>query len=121
MMVFADGQFDQQQLESNLQPLQKLDRIIHEPARLVIMAALNKVEEADFKFLCAVTGLTKGNLSRQSAQLEEAGYIEIRKFYKGRVPATSYRVTERGRAAFVEYWQQMADVQKHFQEPGTPS
>jgi DNA-binding transcriptional ArsR family regulator len=114
-------QFEQQQLESNLQPLHKLDRMIHEPARLVIMAALNKVEEADFKFLCVVTGLTKGNLSRQSAQLEEAGYIEIRKFYKGRIPATSYRMTESGRAAFVEYWQHMADLQKNFQESATPS
>jgi DNA-binding HxlR family transcriptional regulator len=121
MMETFDERFDQQELESNLQPLQKLDRMIHEPARLVIMAALNKVEEADFKFLSAVTGLTKGNLSRQCTQLEETGYIEIRKFYRGRIPATSYRMTEHGRAAFVEYWQHMAALQKNFQEPATPS
>jgi DNA-binding transcriptional ArsR family regulator len=103
-------------LDSNLQQVQKLDRIIHEPSRLVILAALNNVEEADFKFLCTVTGLTKGNLSRQSAQLEEAGYITIRKFYKGRIPATSYCMTARGREAFTDYWQQMSVLQKHFQE-----
>lgn len=107
---------DVEELESGLQQVLHLDRIIHEPARLVILAALNKVEEADFKFLCTVTGLTKGNLSRQSAQLEEAGYIEIRKYYKGRIPATSYRMTESGRAAFADYWQRMADLQKNFQE-----
>lgn len=107
---------DQQTLESNLQPVHELDRIIHEPARLVILAALNKVEEADFKFLQAVTGLTKGNLSRQSTQLEEVGYIEIHKYYRGRIPATSYRLTAKGRKAFTDYWQQMSTLQKHFQE-----
>jgi DNA-binding MarR family transcriptional regulator len=106
----------QGELDSNLQQVQKLDRIIHEPSRLVILAALNKVEEADFKFLCAVTGLTKGNLSRQSAQLEEVGYITIHKFYKGRIPATGYRMTAKGREAFADYWQQMSALQKHFQE-----
>lgn len=119
---FVDPQeVDPQELESTLQPLHKLDRLIHEPARLLILAALNKVKEADFKFLCAVTGLTKGNLSRQTALLEEAGFIAIHKYYRGRVPATSYRQTERGRAAFVEYWQHLADVQKTFQEPATHS
>jgi DNA-binding transcriptional ArsR family regulator len=107
---------EQGELDSNLQQVQKLDRIIHEPARLVILAALNKVEEADFKFLCAVTGLTKGNLSRQSAQLEEVGYITIRKYYKGRIPATSYCMTAKGHEAFTDYWQQMSVLQKHFQE-----
>jgi DNA-binding transcriptional ArsR family regulator len=104
------------ELDHDLQQVQKLDRIIHEPSRLVILAALNKVEEADFKFLCTITGLTKGNLSRQSAQLEEAGYIEIRKYYKGRIPATAYRMTVKGHEAFTDYWQQMSDLQKHFQE-----
>ena len=108
---------DSKELESDLQQVRNLDRVIHEPTRLIILAALNKVEEADFKFLCAVTGLTKGNLSRQSAQLEEAGYIAIRKYYKGRIPATSYRLTESGREAFADYWQHMADLQKTLQEP----
>lgn len=105
-----------EELGNNLQQVHQLDRVIHEPARLVILAALNKVEDADFKFLCAVTGLTKGNLSRQSTLLEEAGYIEIRKYYKGRVPATSYRMTEKGHKALAEYWHQMSALQKNFQE-----
>jgi len=108
---------DPQQLETTLQPLQKLDRMIHEPARLLILAALNRVKEADFKFLCSVTGLTKGNLSRQTVLLEEAGYIAIHKYYRGRVPATSYCLTESGREAFDRYWQYLSDAQKTFQEP----
>jgi DNA-binding transcriptional ArsR family regulator len=105
----------QHQLENALQPLHNLDRVIHEPARLLIMTALNTVEEADFKFLCSVTNLSKGNLSRQSTILEEAGYIEIRKYYRGRIPATGYRMTDTGRAAFTEYWQHMTALQKNVQ------
>ena len=98
-------------LAHNLSHVQQLDRIVHEPARLVILAALSRVAEADFKFLSTVTGLTKGNLSRQNSILEEAGYIEIHKYYKGRIPATSYRMTEKGRTAFANYWTQMATLQ----------
>jgi len=99
-----------------LQQVLELDRIIHEPARLVILAALNKAEEVDFKFLEMVTGLTKGNLSRQASNLEEAGYIEIRKYYKGKIPATGYRITAEGKKAFATYWEHMAALQQSFQE-----
>ncbi|GCE21247.1 winged helix-turn-helix domain-containing protein [Dictyobacter kobayashii] len=103
---------DPELLKTDLQPVHELDRIVHEPARLLILAVLSKVEEADFKFLGLSTGLTKGNLSRQATLLEEAGYISIRKYYKGKVPATSYRLTDAGKAAFSAYWQQMNALQQ---------
>lgn len=87
-----------------------IDRVIHEPARLAILAVLASVEETDFKFLEAATGLTKGNLSRQTTKLEEAAYLSIRKYFKGKIPATSYRITKQGRAAFDQYWRQMGAV-----------
>jgi DNA-binding transcriptional ArsR family regulator len=83
------------------------DRFIHEPARLAIVAVLDAAEEVDFKFLLQMTGLTKGNLSHQTEKLAEAGYLEVRKYYKGRVPATGYRLTETGRTAFAHYRAQM--------------
>lgn len=89
-----------------------IDRIIHEPARLVILAVLNTAAEVDFRFLEATTGLTKGNLSRQASKLEEAGYIAIRKYFKGKIPATSYQITPAGRAAFAAYWDQMNALQQ---------
>ena len=45
-----------------------LDRVIHEPARLAILAVLSGAEEADFAFLLVTTGLSKGNLSKQTSQ-----------------------------------------------------
>jgi DNA-binding transcriptional ArsR family regulator len=97
-----------------------IDRMVHEPARLVILAILNGAEEVDFRFLSAASGLTKGNLSRQSATLAEAGYIAIRKYYRGRIPATGYRITEEGRAALRAYWQTLAALQQHDASPAPP-
>ncbi len=94
--------------EADVQEALHLDRIVHEPARLVILATLTSAQEVDFTFLQMVTGLTKGNLSRHAARLEEAGYVAIRKYFKGKIPATGYRMTETGRGAFTSYWESMA-------------
>jgi DNA-binding transcriptional ArsR family regulator len=83
--------------------LEGLDRLIHEPARLLIVALLTVVESADFTFLMQQTGLTWGNLSSHMSKLEEAGYIEVEKTFKGKRPNTMLRLTETGRDAFRAY------------------
>jgi DNA-binding MarR family transcriptional regulator len=80
-----------------------IDRLIHEPARLSIMANLFVVESADFVFLLNRTGLTAGNLSSHMSRLSGAGYVEERKEFVDRKPRTMYRLTEEGRKAFDEY------------------
>lgn len=81
----------------------ELDRWIHEPARLAIVATLAGCESADFLFLLNTTGLNKGNLSAHAIKLGEAGYIEIKKEFIGRAPHTVYRLTEKGRKALKLY------------------
>lgn len=54
-----------------------IDRLIHEPARLMIMAYLYVVESADFLFLMHQTGLTSGNLPSHTSELAAAGYPRI--------------------------------------------
>jgi DNA-binding transcriptional ArsR family regulator len=80
-----------------------IDRVIHEPARLLIVALLNGAKEADFLWLLHESGLTKGNLSSHLAKLEESGYVEIEKTFRGKIPLTLLRLTRAGRAAFVAY------------------
>ena len=80
-----------------------VNRVIHEPARLIIVTILYTVESADFLYLLRETGLTKGNLGSHLSKLEEAGYVEIEKTYRGKVPQTICRLTEAGRTAFREY------------------
>ncbi len=87
-----------------LQSLLSLDRVVHEPARLLILTILTGAEEVDFRYLESATGLTKGNISSHVAKLEQSGFVEVRKFFRGRVPATSYRITESGRTALATYW-----------------
>jgi len=92
------------------QEIVALDRLVHEPARLAVLAVLYGAETVDFNFLQTATGLTGGNLSRQASKLEEAGYLAIRKYFRGRIPATSYCLTPAGRAAFAVYWEQLTAI-----------
>jgi DNA-binding MarR family transcriptional regulator len=83
--------------------LADIDRLVHEPARLAIIALLYVVESADFTFLVNQTGLSPGNLSAHMNRLEEAGYLDVEKTYRGRRPNTILRLTPAGRSAFDEY------------------
>jgi len=90
--------------------MSELDRIIHEPARLTIIALLSRVKEADFIYLLRETKLTKGNLSTHLMRLEEAGYVEIEKSFRGKIPLTLVRLSSEGRAAFLSYRKSMKDI-----------
>jgi DNA-binding transcriptional ArsR family regulator len=94
-------------MSDDLRSLTELDRLIHEPARLLIVTILSTVESADFLFLQRETDLTKGNLSAHLSKLENAGYVNIEKTFKGKLPLTICKLTEAGQSAFDLYRQQM--------------
>jgi DNA-binding MarR family transcriptional regulator len=96
-------------MRSDLSSLTNVDRLIHEPARLMIVAILYAVESADFLYLQRETELTKGNLSSHLSKLEGADYIEIEKTYRGKIPLTVCSLTDKGRQAFKDYRQQLKD------------
>ena len=93
-----------------LQPLAEIDKLIHEPARLMILATLHVVESADFLFVERQTGLTRGNLSSHMSKLETAEYIEITKEFVDKIPRTLLRITDEGRAALLDYTSNMKQV-----------
>jgi DNA-binding transcriptional ArsR family regulator len=93
-----------QTLNPEMQTLLELDRVIHEPARLVILTVCASAEEVEFKFLEATTGLNKGNLSSHTSKLEQVGYLEVLKAFRGKVPVTSFKITKAGRDALAGYW-----------------
>ncbi len=97
-------------MSQNAREIVSLDKTIHEPARLAIMAILAATEEADFLFLAKETGLSKGNLSTHISRLEEAGYITVTKTFNGKLPHTTYALTRPGRAAFARYYKELKTI-----------
>jgi len=93
-----------------LQSMLDVDRLIHEPARLIILSILYVLESADFLYLLRETGLRKGNLSSHLTRLEGAEYITIEKTYRGKTPMTICQLTAVGQAAFETYREQLKDV-----------
>ena len=91
------------QLPSSGANIKDVDRLIHEPSRLMIMAQLYVVQSADFLFLQRQMQMTPGNLSAHLSKLEDAGYIEITKEFIDRKPHTALTLTKKGRNAFKEY------------------
>lgn len=99
-----------------LDAIQNIDKIIHEPARLLLMAHLFVVESADFLFLQRQTGLTWGNISSHLRKLENAGYVAVEKEFIDKKPHTTLKLTEEGRAAFNEYRKNMKQLFKDLPE-----
>jgi DNA-binding MarR family transcriptional regulator len=87
-----------------------IDRLIHEPARYLIMSHLYVLESADFLFLMRQTSLTFGNLSCHLARLEKAGYVSMKKDFVDKKPHTMLGLTKKGREAFKKYRNSMKKV-----------
>jgi DNA-binding MarR family transcriptional regulator len=94
-------------MNASLQALAQLDRLVHEPVRLMIMMILQGTGEADFLYLQREGEFTQGNLSSHLLKLEEAGYVLIKKKFKGKRPLTVCRLTPKGEAALSSYSQRL--------------
>ena len=94
----------------NQEPIANIERLIHEPSRLTIMAHLYVVESADFLFLIRQTGMTWGNLSAHLSKLEAAGYVAIEKEFLDKKPHTMLYLTDEGRIAFEKYRENIRQV-----------
>ena len=97
--------------------LADLDKLVHEPARLAVMALLYVVDSASFTFVMNQTGLTWGNLSTHLSKLEAAGYLAVEKSFVGKRPNTDLSLTPVGRAAFSEYVTKMKQVLEELPAP----
>ena len=101
---------DEQRTLDDLQPIESIDRTIHAPARLMILAYLSVVDCVDFVFLMNHTGLTRGNLSSHLSKLESAGYISVEKEFVDRIPRTLIRLSDKGKNAIETYRENMRQV-----------
>ena len=96
--------------EPDFSGIHDIDRLVHEPTRLMVIASLYVVESADYTFLMRQVGLTWGNLSAHLSKLEEAGYIQVEKTYRGKRPYTLVRLSDLGRITFKNYVSRMKTI-----------
>jgi DNA-binding MarR family transcriptional regulator len=96
--------------QDKLPDVKEIDRLIHEPVRLLLLAHLYVVESADFIYLMNQLGLTFGNLSSHMSRLEDAGYIVVVKEFVEKKPVTRLSLTDEGRTAFSDYRSRMRDL-----------
>ncbi|SPF33020.1 Putative transcriptional regulator, ArsR family (fragment) [Candidatus Sulfopaludibacter sp. SbA4] len=97
-------------MNQQVRTISELDRVIHEPGRLIIVTLLYAVERVDFLYLLHETGMNKGTLSSHLSRLEEAGYVEIAKTFRGKVPQTLLRLSPSGRKALERYRRKLKEA-----------
>ncbi len=102
-------------IDPGLRNLAEVDRLVHEPARLMILMVLYTVESADFTFLVNATELTNGNVSSHLSKLEAAGYVNIEKGYAGKKPdhCSTLQLTDKGRRAVDDYTNTMQQAMRN--------
>ncbi|MDO5616180.1 MAG: transcriptional regulator [Cruoricaptor ignavus] len=83
--------------------ISQLNKEFESRVRLGIMSVLMVNDWVDFKEMKNLLEVTDGNLASHSSALEKSEFIEIKKEIIGKKPKTSYRVTQKGRTAFVEH------------------
>lgn len=85
---------------SDPHPTTGLEDVVHQRARLGILAVLVEAGSAEFNGLKQLLALTDGNLSRHLTVLEEAGYVRTERAFEGKRPRTTVSLTPAGRTAF---------------------
>jgi DNA-binding MarR family transcriptional regulator len=89
---------------------QRLDKVIQARIRFAALAYLLSEKEASFVDIRDSIKATDGNLSIHLRKLEAAGYVECKKSFESRKPLTNYRVTVKGRVAFVQHLKNMEQL-----------
>jgi DNA-binding MarR family transcriptional regulator len=86
-----------------IEQIARIDQIVHNPARLMIILLLSKQDSLDYLELMELTSLTSGNITTHLAKLAAGGYIRIKKSFKGKKPHTKLVLTEAGRCAYSKW------------------
>lgn len=83
--------------------MKDLDPLLHSRLRLAIMSLLITNEEVTFPYVVEKTGASRGNVSVQITNLEEAGYLAVTKSFEDKKPKTTLTITKKGEKAMEEY------------------
>ncbi|GAB3880400.1 winged helix-turn-helix domain-containing protein [Terrabacter terrigena] len=103
-------------------PTSGLNDVVHQKARLGILAVLAETERADFTYLKSMLDLTDGNLGRHIEVLAGSGLVHVEKGYAGKRPRTWVTITRAGRHALAEEMAAIRELLRRFEgsEPPPP-
>jgi DNA-binding MarR family transcriptional regulator len=96
-------------------PTSGLNDVVHQKARLGILAVLAETERADFTYLKSMLDLTDGNLGRHIEVLAGSGLVHVEKGYAGRRPRTWVTITRAGRHALAEEMAAIRELLRRFE------
>lgn len=94
-----------------------LDPIIHAPARLQICALLSATDEAEFALVREEVGVSESVLSKHVKQLEEAGYVGVRKAVLASRQRTWLSLTDAGQKVFRRHLQALTELTSSASSP----
>ncbi len=83
--------------------MKDLDPLLHSRLRLAIMSLLITNEEVTFPYVVEKTEASRGNVSVQITNLEEAGYLDVTKSFEDKKPKTTLTITKKGEDAMKNY------------------
>ena len=87
----------------------RFDAVIHAPGRLQICGILSAADEAEFAMVREAIEVSDSVLSKHLKQLEEAGYVTLRKQAHAGRQRTWLALTPAGRTAFAAH---VAELQR---------
>lgn len=89
--------------------MKDLDPLLHSRLRLAIMSLLITNEEVTFPYVVEKTEASRGNVSVQITNLEEAGYLDVTKSFEDKKPKTTLTITKKGEEAMKAYTSALKD------------
>ena len=89
-----------------------MDDLLLSKIRLGVVSELLSADWVAFSELARSLEASQGNLGAHLAKLVDAGYVDEEKAFVNRKPQTRYRLTPRGRSAFVAHVRQLQSLLK---------
>jgi DNA-binding transcriptional ArsR family regulator len=96
----------------------KLDPLLLDPTRLAIVALLAGTEWAEFSFVRDSVQLSDSALSKRISNLNDTGYVEVRKGYVGKRPRTWLNLSPAGQAALSSHIAMLQQIATQVHSPG---
>lgn len=93
-------------------PINGLNKVFDNRIRLGVMSILMVNEEINFNDLKQMLEVTDGNLATHVLNLEDNGYVKVKKGFVGKKTNTTYSVTKSGEKAFTDHLATLENIIK---------